>query len=227
MIDENINSLLYFNNGVLSYLNTTVTPLNLIIGDVLPGQEICISQVRLTADLLQYQPMTLTINISSANIDISDFLVEVLIDRNAFQLNNPFSYSYQHTGITKATSVIANKVNLSTLVNASFTTEVRTPSSILYQHNITTPQFSGDYCRMPIGPSGYLTTPNTFTFSKNATVEGTYLRGTANGIASELIIEFNNRISRYNSSVTIIPIKLIVSRAVNSLLFIARIINLS
>jgi hypothetical protein len=118
--------------------------------------------------------------------------------------------------MAKSITVNANKVNLTSITSISYTNEVRSAVTTLYQHSYQTNSFYGSWSRLPTGPSLYLTSPSTFVVSKNTTTTGLYLRGSGDGSLSSLELGLTNRVPSDNPEVTIIPITIVISRGISN-----------
>jgi len=227
LIDRSINSFIVFDQlgDPVFPDNSTVLPFDIGLSSPLsPGESIHINQVILTTEVADIDPNSLALSISMSGVnDISDYSIEILLDKAPFPNSKPFEYSYSYKAnpslsVISSGTVASNKNNLSSnMANTEFFTEVNNGNiKTTYQHQYPVPTFTGAWSRFPTGPNVYLNTPDQFVVVKKTTTRtGMILSGSADGSKSQINVSFKARVSHDGGSLPIIPIVIVVSRGIS------------
>ncbi|MCK9536684.1 MAG: hypothetical protein M0R05_03755 [Bacilli bacterium] len=233
IFDEN-DQPVFPNPNLVATINLDFT------GPLLPGEHRLINKVLQTANLSDidwWSPISLQITIEAPDGgDIADYMVEVLFDANPFADSQPFSYDYLLRDKTswnenRAQCRIKLKDNILVPINYDviFNTVVYRDKAgnfvpVDYRHLYPVPQFTGNWCRLPVGPNIYLGPPTGSSGTPIGSQQeiliknnpkkrtGLILIGKANGTKVELKLDIPYRRPRTGNSVPIIPLIIVVSR---------------
>lgn len=189
--------------------------------NLLPGEYHNIRNVMQLADLAaaggNSGPITITFSIEApAGVDISDYAVELLIDRSPFSVNRPFAYDWRFLDdatLRNTGNRNANNVSLTTLMSSVlFNTRTLIASqNTTYRHTYDVSGVTGNWARFPAGPNVYLNGTNITVENPNTRV-GMVLVGQTNGGVSTLEVNITQRSYLDTSSLRIVPLVLSVSR---------------
>lgn len=234
------NFLTHDKNGEIIYPEESkVLPVELPqFNNMLPGESIQVKQVIHTANHstdIYWSPMTLQITLESlSGQDVSDYLIEVLIDDTPFAIDNPFVYGYSLGDHMSWNTYSITKTQISprklTKVIDSLTTTrtVYKPNSnneyvpAYFKHHYELITATGSWNRFPEGPNYYIGGPRNSAYGlrqqfdevKKSPVSGVMLNGKPDGTKVELRIDFPNRYPRDASDLPVLPIMIICSRGV-------------
>jgi hypothetical protein len=189
---------------------------------LLPGESVALDYLIATANLHELimnqnarYGITFSVSMYLPGTDISDFAIEILVDKNAFEEGQYFEYMYQM--LAEDTEVMFQKVQsqktnlVDVLAQNEFLSEVRLSETRFYQHQYPKPKFSGSWGRFNHTGSVYLNYPGEFIGIKNDEQVGLQLRGSGDG--SKVTLNFSlESVYTINGSVPIIPIQIILSR---------------
>ena len=223
------SNFLTFTNGSPSFKTSGITPITYSPAALNPGEHLFIHQLLLTPTVGLNQSLFLSVKIFSdknngiANENnISDYSVEILVDKNALAPSSPYEYSYYYyrEGSTKelATSKIQAQKNIlapHTLIQYN-TTVINSGVTTLYAQSYGNPAFTGVWCRHPIGPRISLATPATWTVNKTFEDPGLYAPGSGDGSFLQMVTQFTTMRNPYMTVPKVIPLTLVLSRGVSN-----------
>lgn len=209
-------------------------------GALNPGEHRIVHKVLQTANLSANQwwsPFALQLTMEAPDgADISDYVIEVLIDASPFDEDAPFSYNYlirdkNSWNVNRAQGKVARENNALVPVaydiifnSVVYRNKGQGYVPVNYRHGYQPLQFSGSWSRFPVGPNIYLGamtseygTPigaqQEILLNNNpATRTGLILIGKSNGLISELRIDIPERRARTGDNIPIIPLAIVISR---------------
>lgn len=187
---------------------------------LLPGEVVYLKQVFVLANyrrLGQNDPLTIQIALELPGVDLSDFYIEVLVDKMPLDENRPFAYeadlryNNQNIGNVKRNK---NSENL-TLIGGSINYTTRNNQvNLNYYHNIPKPDSTGYWHRFTVGDDYAINTSGNIITSSQGQRQGLKLIGSPNGARVILNFHLTFRTPRSGIDLPIIPLTLAVSRGV-------------
>ncbi|MCK9471968.1 MAG: hypothetical protein WC006_07635 [Bacilli bacterium] len=241
LINEFTESFLETENGEIVFKDIIVEPVEVTsVANFSPGDVQYIKQVIQTAEFATdpwWTPITFQLQLSAdPGIDITDFSVEILFDLNPFTVTTPFAYDFKvndpnrdHYKTIIQTDIGSNQTsNLPAIGTISYINRafnVTQNQFLRFKHEYNAPSITGEWRRFPIGPNMYFNSPTTggqwsgsrqqfYTENEPTKVAGMTLSGRNDGGMVEMLFSFNARKPRNSNSLPVIPIVIVISRAV-------------